>query len=88
MLLDLLKALQQADARPAAKSDIRVTLFEGIDLAELERTHPQLLAEFLHRRFKCEVCLRTSRGAIGTCPGFVSLNHVATDIYVGTAIDA
>ncbi len=88
MLLDLLKTLQQADARPATAHDIRITLFEGIDLTELKRVHPKLLAEFLHRRFKCEVGLRTTRGPIGAGPGLVGLHHVATDIQVGAAIDA
>src|SRR5947209_12463468 len=65
---------------------MRVTFFEGIDLAELKRVHAELLAEVLHCRFKGEVCLRTSRGAIGTGPGLVGLNRVAPDIDVGTAI--
>src|SRR5437879_7230181 len=88
MLPDLLKTLQQTDARPPAKPDIRVTFFEGIDLTEMEWVHAKLLAEFLHRRFQCEVRLRTSRSTIGAGTGFVGLNHVATDIHVGTAVDA
>src|SRR5947209_2637581 len=42
VLLDLLKALQQADARPTSTHDTRVTLSESIDLAELKRIHPKL----------------------------------------------
>src|SRR5258708_5765052 len=87
MPLDLLKTLQQADTRPATP-DIRVTLFDSIDLAELNRIHTNLLAEFLDRRFQGEVCLRASRGTISTGTRLVGLNHVATDIHVGTTIDA
>src|SRR5438105_1168494 len=88
MLLDLLNTLQQANARPATTHDMRVTLFEGIDPAELQRVHPKLLAQFLYRRFKREVRLRTERRAIGAGTGLVGLNHVAADIYIGTAIHA
>ncbi len=87
MLLDLFKALQQADAWPVAKPDMRVTLFDGIDLTKLKRVHLKLLAEVLHRRFQGKVCLRTSRGTIGAGTRLVGLNHVATDVQVGTAID-
>src|SRR5438067_157353 len=88
MLLDLLETFQQADTGPAAQPEIRVAFFEGIELAELKRVHLKLLAEFLHGRFHCEVCLRTGRGAIGSGTGLVSLHHVAADIQVGTAIGA
>ena len=88
VLLDLLKTLQQADARPTSTHDIRVTLSEGIDLAELKRIHPKLLAKLLHRRFQGKVGLRTSGCAIGAGTGLVGLHHVATDVQVGTAIDA
>src|SRR5439155_9293355 len=88
VLLDLLKALQQADARPAATHEIRVALFEGIDAKELKRVHLQLLAEFLHRRFQGEVGLRTRWGPIGTGTRLVGLHHITADVQVGTAIGA
>src|SRR6266699_6392472 len=88
MLLDLFNTLQQANARPATTHDIRVILFEGIDPAELQWVHPRLLAQFLYRRFKREVRLRTGRRAIGASTRLVGLNHVAADIYIGTAIHA
>src|SRR5438445_1292265 len=87
MLPDLLKTLQQTDARPPAKPDIRVTFFEGIDLTEMEWVHAKLLAEFLYRRFQCEVRLRTSRSTIGAGSWFVGLNHIALNIHIGAAVD-
>src|SRR6266404_1938296 len=88
MPLDLLKTLQQADARPMAVPDIRVTFFNCIDLAKPNRVYTKPLAEFLYGRFQGEVCLRTGRGAISTGTWLVGLNYVATDIHVGTAISA
>src|SRR5690349_10991616 len=88
MLLDPLDTLQQANARPSIPPDSPITLFEGIDPAELKRIHSQLLAEFLHRRFQSEVGLRTCRSAIGPGTGLIGLHYIATDIHVGTAIDA
>src|SRR5215467_5788937 len=88
MLLNLLKTLQQADTRPAAQPDIWVTLFERIDLTELDWIHLKLLAKFLHCRFHREVRLRTSRCAISTGTRLVGLNHIATNINIGTAINA
>ena len=67
---------------------IWVTLFERINLTKLDRIHPKLLTEFLHCRFHCEVRLRTGWCTIGTGTRLVSLNYIAANIHIGTAIDA